>query len=160
MQRTRIRTLLLLTAVTTALGWLVVRLLASRGWTLPPVPWPMVAVLVLIAAVVLALGWSVRQYLRGKRPALDPLRAARTAVLAKASCYTGALLAGWYLAQVLEVLGDLHIEAQRERAASAGLAVLGAVVLAVAGLLAESFCRIPPPEDPEEPASAPDAAAG
>ncbi len=162
MQRTRVRTLLLLAAVTTALGWVVLRLLASRAWTLPPVPWPMVAVLVLIAAVVLGLGWSVRQYLHGKHPTLDPLRAARTAVLAKASCYTGALLAGWYLAQVLQVAGDLHIEAQRDRAASAGLAVLGAVVLAAAGLVTEWFCRIPPPEDPEETpgAAAPDGAAG
>ncbi len=150
MQRTRVRTLLLVAAATTGLGWFVVRALASRGWTMPQVPWLMVAVLVLIAAVVLGLGWSVRQYLRGEHPTLDPLRAARTAVLAKAACYTGALLTGWYAAQVLDVLGDLGIEAQRERALSAGLAVLGAVVLAVAGLVVEWFCRVPPPEDPEQ----------
>jgi hypothetical protein len=165
MQRTRPRNLVLVAVVATAVGWLVVRALASRGWTLPQVPWAMVAVLVLIAAVVLAMGWSVRQYLHGKHPTLDPVRAARTAVLAKASCYTGALLAGWYAAQVIDVLGDLGIEAQRDRAASAGLAVLGALVLAGVGLLVEWFCRVPPPEDPQEapgtaPDASPDAAAG
>lgn len=165
MERTRVRTLLLVAVLATAVGWLVVRALGSRGVVLPQVPWLMVAVLVLIAAVVLAMGWSVRQYLRGKHPTLDPIRAARTAVLAKASCYTGALLAGWYAAQVLDVLRDLGIEAQRDRAVTAGLAVLGALVLASAGLVVEWMCRIPPPEDPEQPPGAPrdaspDAAAG
>jgi hypothetical protein len=161
MARTRLRTLVLVAVGATALGWLVVRVLASRGVVLPAVPWAMVAVLVLIAAVVLAMGWSVRQYLRGEHPTLDPLRAARTAVLAKASCYTGALLAGWYAAQVLDVLGDLGIESQRDRALAAGLAVLGAVVLAAVGLVVEWFCRIPPPEDPElAPGAAPDTSPG
>lgn len=156
MQRTRVRTLLLLAVLATGLGWLVVQALGSRGRTLPPVPWAMVGVLVLIAAVVLGLGWSVRQYLRGRHPSLDPLRAARTAVLAKASCYTGALLAGWYAAQVLDVLGDLGIEAQRDRAVSAGLAVLGAVLLAAVGVLVEWFCRIPPSDDDRPAPTAPD----
>lgn len=165
MERTRIRTLLLVAVVSTAVGWAVVRAAGSRGWTLPQVPWPMAAVLALIAGILLSLGWSVRQYLRGKRPNLDPIRAARTAVLAQASCYAGALLAGWYAAQVLDVLGDLGIEAQRDRAASAGLAVLGAVILTVSGLVVEGFCRIPPPEGPEQATgptrdASPDAAAG
>ncbi|WP_147795452.1 DUF3180 domain-containing protein [Cellulomonas sp. Y8] len=165
MQRTRVRTLVLVAVVAAAVGWLVVSALGSRGVVLPQVPWLMVGVLVLIAAVVLAMGWSVRQYLRGRHPTLDPMRAARTAVLAKASCYTGALLAGWYAAQVLDVLGDLGIEAQRERALAAGLAVLGALVLAAAGLVVEWICRIPPGDDPEKaPGSprdaSPDAAAG
>jgi hypothetical protein len=163
MQRTRVTTLLLVTVLSTAVGWAVVRVLSSRGVTLPAVPWLMVGVLLLIAAVVLGMGISVRQYLRGKHPTLDPMRAARTAVLAKASCYTGALLAGWYAAQVIAVLGDLGIESQRARAVTAGLAVLGAVVLAVVGLVVEHICRVPPPEDPEHaPGSAPrtDPAAG
>ncbi|MFF1530530.1 DUF3180 domain-containing protein [Cellulomonas sp. NPDC058312] len=168
MQRTRVRTLVLIAVLAAGAGWLLVRVLGSRGLTLPQVPWPMVAVLVLIAAVVLGMGWSVRQYLRGKHPTLDPVRAARTVVLAKASCYTGALLAGWYAAQVLDVVGDLAIEAQRDRAGSAGLAVVGALLLAATGLVVEWMCRVPPPEDPDateprpdpHPGTAPDAAAG
>jgi hypothetical protein len=147
MERTRLRTLVLLAVGTAAVGWLVLRVLSSRGRDVPAVPWPMVAVLVLLALVVFVMGWQVRQYLRGNNPALDPVRAARTAVLAKAACYAGALLTGWYAAQVLVVLDMLRIEAQRARAGAAALAVLGAVVLVAAGLLAEWFCRIPPPDD-------------
>ncbi len=164
MQRTRLRTLLLLAVGTAAVGWLVLRVLARRGHDVPAVPWPMVAVLVLLALVVFVMGWQVRQYLRGNNPALDPVRAARTAVLAKAACYAGALLTGWYAAQVLLVIDMLQIEAQRARAGAAALAALGAVVLVVAGLLAEWFCRIPPPDDDSSEAArrgpAPDTAVG
>ena len=78
--------------------------MASRGALPPNVPWLVVVVELGIAAVVFVLGWQVRQYLQGKRPDLDALRAARTVVLAKASCYTGALLAGWYGGHVLTLL--------------------------------------------------------
>lgn len=164
MQRTRIGSLLLVAAVTTAVAWAVLRILSSRGWLPPEVPWPTVGVLVFIAAIVFWLGWTVRQYLHGKRPGLDPIRAARTAVLGKASCYTGALLSGWYLAQVLHAVTELSGPGGTERAWSAGLAVLGAVILAVVGLLVEWFCHVPPPEDPAErdraAGPAPDPAAG
>ena len=108
-------------------------------------PWLVVVVELLIAAVVFSMGWAVRQFLHGKRPTLDPIRAARTAVLAKASCYTGALLAGWYGGQVLALVSDLDVPGNGGRAAAAGVAAAGAVVLAVVGLVVEWFCRVPPP---------------
>ncbi len=151
MQRTRWQTLLLIALVTTSAGWLLLVLLESRRVSPPQVPWLVMVVEVVIAAVVFAMGWSVRQFLRGKRPTLDPIRAARTAVLAKASCYTGALLTGWYLAQVLIVAGDLDIASQRGRAGAAALAALGALVLAAVGLIVEWFCQVPP-EDGEDAA--------
>lgn len=150
MQRTRWQNLLLLTGGTGLLAWLLLRALEGQGVTLPPVPWLVVAVLLVISVVVFTMGWAVRQFLRGKRPNLDPLRAARTAVLAKASSYTGSLLAGWYAAQVLLVVGDLDIASRRARAISAGLAVAGAVLLAVVGLIVEWFCRVPPQDKPTE----------
>ena len=147
MQRTRAQTLGIVVLLVALPGWLLFRTLASRGVVQPIVPWLVVAVEVVIAAVVLAMGWSVRQYLKGNKPDLDPIRAARTAVLAKASCYTGAVLAGWYGAQVLAVLGDLDVASQRARAVAAGAATVGALVMAAVGLVVEWFCRIPPPED-------------
>jgi hypothetical protein len=146
MQRTKVTTLALVTVVTTVVGWLVVVGLERRGTYLPHVPWIVDVALVGLAGAVFWAGWAVRAYLKGRRPSLDPLRAARTLVLAKAAALTGALLAGWYLAQVLAVLGDLAIEARRDKAIAAGVAALCAVVLAVVGLVAESFCRIPPPD--------------
>ena len=150
MQRTRWQTLVTITIAAAAAAWLLLRLLERGSVYTPPVPWLVSAVMLVIAAVVLVMGWQVRQFLRGKRPRLNPLRAARTAVLAKASCYAGALLAGWYLAQVLVVLADLEILARRAQASSAAIATGAAVLLAVVGLVVEWFCRVPPPEDPEK----------
>ena len=101
MQRTRWQTLALVATGVAALTWLGFSALAGRGGLPPQVPWLVAAVEVMIAAIVFVMGWAVRQFLRGKRPDLDPIRAARTAVLAKASCYTGALLAGWYGGQTI-----------------------------------------------------------
>lgn len=146
MTATRWQTLLLTAVGATAVTWSLLRVLVTRGGTPPEVPWLVVAVEVLIAAVVLAMGWAVRQYQQGRRPTLDPMRAARTAVLAKASCYTGALLAGWYGGQALSLLVDADVPGNGERAAAAGVAALGAMVMVVVGLVVEHFCRIPPPE--------------
>jgi len=128
-------------------GWLVWSVVVGRGGLPPSVPWTVAAVLTLIAGIVLRLGLQVRQYQRGKKPDLDPLRAARTAVLGKASAYTGGLLAGWYGAQLLVLLADLANEPLRAGALAAGGATLAAVVLAVVGLVVERFCRLPPPSD-------------
>ncbi|QGQ20370.1 DUF3180 family protein [Cellulomonas sp. JZ18] len=158
MSATRRRTLVLLAAAVTAVTWWVMRMTVARGAATPPeVPWLVVAVELVIAGVVLALGWSVRQYQQGRRPTLNPLRAARTAVLAKASCYTGALLVGWYGGQALSLLTDADVPGNPTRAAAAGVAALGALVLAVVGLVVEHFCRIPPPDADAERRVEPDA---
>ncbi|NLF05868.1 MAG: DUF3180 domain-containing protein [Actinomycetales bacterium] len=128
-------------------GWFVWSAILGRGGLPPQVPWTVAAVLVLIAGIVLRLGLQVRQYQRGKKPDLDAIRAARTAVLAKAAAYTGGVLAGWYGAQTLVLVTDLANEPMRAGALSAGGATGGAVVLAVVGLVVERFCRLPPPGD-------------
>lgn len=158
MTRTRWQTLLLLAVVVAGLTWLLLRFLEGRGVLAPGVPWLVVGVELLIAGVVLSMGWAVRQFLQGKRPTLDPIRAARTAVLAKAACYTGAVLTGWYGGQVLAVIGDLDLPANPARATAAGIAAGGAVVLAVVGLVVEWFCRVPPPgsEEPQAPGTDPE----
>jgi hypothetical protein len=152
MHSTRWQTLLLVAAGVAVGTWVVLRTMASRGALPPNVPWLVVVVELGIAAVVFVLGWQVRQYLHGKRPNLDGLRAARTVVLAKASCYTGALLAGWYGGQVLTLVSDLGVPGNGARAVAAGIAAGGAVVLAVVGLVVEWFCRVPPPEEGNEAA--------
>lgn len=151
MSATRVRTLVVLAVAVAAVTWWVMRLVVGRGAATPPdVPWLVAAVEVVIAGVVLSMGWAVRQYQGGRRPLLDPVRAARTAVLAKASCYTGSLLTGWYGGQLLSLLTDADVPGSLDRAGSAATAVVGAVALAVVGLVVEHWCRIPPP-DAEEP---------
>ncbi|MEK8227631.1 hypothetical protein NKG05_18200 [Oerskovia sp. M15] len=61
MQRTKVTTLVLVTVVTTLLGWLVVVGLERRGTYLPEVPWVVdVALVALAGAVLWAGGLSVR----------------------------------------------------------------------------------------------------
>lgn len=144
MRRTPVRTLIAVLVAVAVVGWLVLRALESRGVYLPVVPWLVDVAILALAGVVFWMGWAVRAYQKGKRPSLDGIRAARTLVLAKAAALTGALLGGWYLAQVLVVLGDLAIEPRRDRAVAAGIAVLCSVVLAAIGLLVEKFCELPP----------------
>jgi hypothetical protein len=154
MRRTPLPRVLAVAAVTAAVAAAVLRGVESRGGSLLPVPVLAWLVILAIAVVVGALGWNVRQYSVGKRPRIDLLLAARTMVLATASVYTGALLTGWYAAQVLVTFGDWDVSARRDVAVTAGVAVLAAVVLVVVGLVVERWCEVSPPDDDEGGASA------
>ena len=153
MRRTGWPRLVLIAVVTTAVVLAGLRMAESRGVTVLPAPTISVLVLLGLAAVVLGMGWNVRQYRAGKRPGLDPLVAARTVVLATASAYTGSLLAGWYGAHVVLVLGDLEIAGRRAVAVAGGIALLAAVVLVVAGLVVERWCEIRADDD-DDPGAA------
>jgi hypothetical protein len=143
-RRTSIRVLVTVAVGATIAGLFVLRLLATHGYHSMSVAWIEYVAIVALAAFIFWLGWTVRSYQRGKRPNLDPLRAARTFVLAKSGAFTGAILNGRYLAAVLEVVHDLDVESQRRRAISALVAVACSLILTVASLLAERFCRLPP----------------
>jgi hypothetical protein len=156
MRRTPAARVVAVALVALAVAYAALRVVESRGGTLLPVPPVAWLVVLLIAAVVGVLGWNVRQYARGKRPGFDVLLAARTVVLATASAYTGALLVGWYAAQVLVVVGDLDVAGRRDVAITAGVATLAAAALSVVGLVVERWCEVPPPdEDDDGPAGAP-----
>lgn len=148
MTATSFRVLAVLTLVATAVGFSVLRLWESSGRGAFPLPWSALVGMTVIAGAVLVVGWPVRQWNDGRRDRrLDPLRAARTAVLAKASSHSGALLVGWYAGQGLVVLPDLAIEPRRERLVLCLLAVVAAAAMVVAGLVAERWCRLPPDDD-------------
>ncbi len=147
MRRTSIRVLLLVLVGVTLVGAVVLRALEAQGVRLAPVAWVEYVAILALAALIFWMGWQVRAYQKGKKPNLDPLRAARTFVLAKAASLTGAILAGRYLAAVLDVVGDLDIESQRRRAIAAGIATLCSLALTVVGLVVEKFCELPPTDD-------------
>jgi hypothetical protein len=85
----------------------------------------------------------VRRFLRGKatRP-LNPIRAMRTVVLAQACALTGALVTGWYTAQVLVLLPYLDVASRRALAIRLAALAAGGVVMVVAGLLTQAMCRV------------------
>lgn len=144
MTPTRVLGLVAWAAGVFAVGWGLLAILATRGVHMAPVGMIVVAVEIFLAAIVFTFGWAVRSYVKGNRPNLSGIQAARFIMLGKAASHAGAMLAGWYGAQVALAVPLLQFEPQQERALGAGLAVLGAIVLAVVGYMTEKFGRIPP----------------
>jgi hypothetical protein len=148
----RTGTVLLLGIATAAIGWILLDAWAGFGRNPLPLPWTAVAGTVALAVAVVAAGLPVRRWVNGGRTqAMDPLVAARTAVLAKAAAYGGALLAGWYVAQAVSVLPDV-VGVRRTRLILALLAVVAAAAVSAAGLLVQRWCRVPPTDDEDDPA--------
>ncbi|MDR1188887.1 MAG: DUF3180 domain-containing protein, partial [Bifidobacteriaceae bacterium] len=150
MSLTRIRTLVLIGVAATVASAVVIDLATGVLWQRVTVPWTVAGLLLVAAAAILAVAWPVRQYVKGKRRSVDPLRAAAIWALAKACALAGAALAGVYLGAALAGAGELHsalawLRFWQELAASGA-----AVVLAVAGRLAEGFCRLPPEDSNTE----------
>lgn len=158
MRRTRWTLLVAVTLVVAALATIALRVLDGHGWAPASPSLLAIAVMVGLAVLVAWMGWNVRQFARGKRPGLDPVVAGRTVALATAAAWTGALLAGWYLGNVGAVADRLSHAPVREAALGSGLAALAGVALAVAGLLAERWCEVPPGDDPRGGVSAGSAA--
>jgi len=138
-----IRLLLLLGLVVTAFAYLVLRIWTEQGGVLPPASWGALIVLVFMACGVFSAGLPVRRFLRGqaKKP-LNPIRAMRAVVLAQASALTGALVTGWYVAQILVLLPDLDIASRRSLAWRLAALAAGGVLMVVAGLMVQAMCRV------------------
>jgi hypothetical protein len=138
-----IRLVLLLGLAVTAIAYPGLRVWTGRGHELPPASWGAVVVLVFMAGGVFFAGLPIRRFLRGqaKKP-FNPLRAMRTLVLAQAAALTGALVAGWYLAQVIVVVPNLDIDSVRVVAVRLGALSAAAALMAIAGLVAQAMCRV------------------
>lgn len=136
------------------LGYVVLRLVAATGTGLPAVGWMSSVVLLFIAGGVLAAGLPIKRLQEG-RPGPRPvgmLRAARTVVLAQACALTGAAVMGWYAAQGVILLGDVDIPSVRDRLWPVAATVLAGLLVAVAGLVVQRWCRI---DDSDRPGHGP-----
>lgn len=143
-----IRLMLLLGVAITAVAYPALRIWDGRGHELPAASWGGVIVLAFMAFGVFFAGLPIRRFLRGraKKP-LNPLRAMRTLVLAQAAALTGALVAGWYLAQLLVLAPDLDVGSVRVLAVRLGALAAGGVLMSIAGLLTQAMCRVDKPDD-------------
>ncbi|SDQ16867.1 DUF3180 domain-containing protein [Quadrisphaera sp. DSM 44207] len=147
----RVRPLLLVALSAGVVAWVVLGLVEQDGRPSLPLPWTAPAGLLVLAGALLGFGWPVRAWNRGRRDRpLDPLRAARTVVLARACAVAGAVLTGGYAGLVVLVAPAAGVEPQRERLLVAVAAVLAALGLAVAGLVVERWCRLPPDDDEDD----------
>ena len=143
---------LVLAALLAGAGGFAVGVLITRDGSLLPRP-PLVAglLLVVMGGLVLWLARPVRRYLQGRATTpLDPIQAARTVVLAQAAALTGAAASGWFVGQLAVLVGDLSLVANQERVLPFVLMLLASVVLAVAGMVAQHWCRVEPPDESGE----------
>ncbi|GAA4049579.1 MULTISPECIES: DUF3180 domain-containing protein [Agromyces] len=153
MKRTHASTLVAFGFVGLAVGYLVELALVSAGAQAVVPPLSLAITLVGVGALVLAFAWPIRQAVRGTATRrIDPFRAARTAVLAKASSITGALVLGAGVGITAFLLTRSVLPAASTVWTAVATAA-GAALLLAAGLVAEHFCTIPPDEPDEEGAA-------
>lgn len=133
-----------------AIAWLLQVALVSSGAPSFIPPATLYTVLVLLAVALLLLGRPVRRLVRGRSTRhVDPLFAMRVVLLAKASSLTGALGVGagvGFVAYAVSRTGTVSTPGFWP----SSLTAVAALVLAVAGLIVEGWCRIPP-EDSSRP---------
>jgi hypothetical protein len=142
------RLVVVIAVVVTGFAYLGLRLWTGQGRELTGASWGALIVLVFMASGVFFAGLPVRRFLRGQaKKSLNPMRAMRTLVLAQAAALTGALVTGWYLAQVLVLLPLFDIDSRRSLAVRLAALAAGGVLLAVAGLVAQAMCRVDKGDD-------------
>ena len=137
MRPTRVRMLLMLVVVTAATGWALAQVLTTLTGRALPVPW--LASVTLLSLAVALLIWT-----------LPPLLAARTAALAMAASRVGSIVGGLYLGILIGEIPNASTAAGRSTLLIAGLAALGALVMAVVGMWLEVMGRLP--QDPRDDA--------
>ena len=138
-----VRLVLFLWLAATGFAYLGLRIWDLQNSLLLQTSWISLIVLLFMACGVFFAGLPVRRFLNGQaKKSLNPMRAMRTLVLAQAAALTGALVSGWYLAQVLVLLPDFDIESRRTLVLRLAALSAGGALLAVAGLLTQRMCRV------------------
>jgi hypothetical protein len=158
----RRRELVVLAAGVAFAAWLVVRSaygsLPPFHWWLP-VPLGVLAVAEAMGARTLGARLSAERENRrgpGRTPAtaarpVEPMLVARLAVLAQASAWVGAVVAGLWAGVLLHTGPALgRLGAASGDTVTAVLGIVLSVGLVVAGLLLEHVCKVPPSEDDDE----------
>jgi hypothetical protein len=152
---TRVSTLVVVTVVCAALGWLLLRSLYSH---LPPLPWTGVPALLLAALAEAWTGRDLKARIAGRRPKpVAPMFVSRMVALAKASSLAAAIIAGIAGGFDIYLSNSLSASVPRQDALTAVVTFASAVVLACAALYLENCCRVPGDPDRDEreaPASA------
>ncbi|MGV8895251.1 MAG: DUF3180 family protein [Rhodoglobus sp.] len=142
MKRTAPATLLLLAVLGGGMMWFVETALAASGRAVIIPPVTLGLALLLIGIIIVAMALPVRRVARGvARARIDPFYATRVLVLAKASSLGGAVLGGGGLGIVGYLVSRSVVGAPVTMSVTA---TVGAILLLVAGLVAEHMCTIPP----------------
>ncbi|MEX0913666.1 MAG: DUF3180 domain-containing protein [Demequina sp.] len=135
------RWLALTWGVVLVLTWVGTRAWMGAGASPTQVPWTVAAVCVGAAVMALVWAWSVRQYVKGERPGLSALKAARIAVFAQSCALGGAVLTGLFGGYALAWVDQWGHAPRREAAMAALVAAVGGLVMWIAGMVSERWCR-------------------
>lgn len=158
MSRTNPATLVLIALASGVIGWATQIFLVSTGRSMILPPVSLTVVLVLIGVVLISFAVPVYRTARGTAAQpVDPFYATRVVVLAKASSVGGALFVGGAASILAFVLTRPVVPAVGSIAVTVA-AVVGAVVLLVAGLVAERMCTLPPDDENSDRSGTKDAA--
>ncbi|MBB2955083.1 putative membrane protein YeaQ/YmgE (transglycosylase-associated protein family) [Bifidobacterium commune] len=118
-------------------------------------PWFVSFVLVLLGVVVLVLALQVHQYAitdpTKRKSWVDPTKAVYTLMLSKALGVAGAMLAGWYLAQLLLCLPHWGARYYQSVVIQCGIATVICIADMIVGIIGEWLCQLPPSEGPDDP---------
>lgn len=149
MKRTGAAALVALGIIGLAVGYLFELALVAAGSPMLIPPLSLSITLVAIAVIVVLFALPIRRAVHSKvKVHVDPFRAMRVAVLAKACSLVGGLLTGMGIGVVVFVL-TRTVMAGADLVWLSVVAAVSAIILLVGGLIAESFCSLPPPKDEE-----------
>lgn len=153
MKPTKIVNLVAITVAIGAIGFMVVQLMVGNGLPAPTTGLNIVLIQPSLAAILALSAIPMMRYRRGlkkfednkgKRPApVDSMYAVRTLALAKAVSLTGSIFVGWQLA----LLAYQLTAPEGTKFALTIFGVVGALVMAVVGLIIENLFRVPPDRD-------------
>ncbi|MFE4950548.1 DUF3180 domain-containing protein [Leifsonia sp. NPDC056665] len=154
MKRTRPTSLIGLGVLGLVVGFLGELAASGTGIAvfIPPLTLPIT--LVAVAIIVVAFAIPIRRSVRGRSSRrIDPFQATRIVVLAKACSLSGALLTGAGAGILIYILTRDVLPASNAVLLTS-LGTAGAVILLVAGLVAEFFCTLPPDDKDDDPEAA------
>lgn len=154
MRRTRPTSLIGLGVLGLVVGFLGELAASGTGLAVfvPPLTLPIT--LVAVAIIVVAFAIPIRRAVRGSSSRrIDPFQAMRIVVFAKACSLSGALLTGAGAGILTYILTRDVLPASNAVLLTA-LGTAGAVILLVAGLVAEFFCTLPPDDNDDDPETA------
>jgi hypothetical protein len=147
----QVTTVIIVGLVALILSWFGVRWWVSGGRSVVDPGWFGLVAMLFLGGGLLVAGAQVRNYRDGRSVVpMTPLRAARTLVLGQAAGLTGAALAGWYAGNMLVLLPDADIGSQLSRIWVLLAHVVVAVLLSIAGMVVQRWCRVRPRRDDDD----------
>lgn len=150
MAPTRPRDLLAVGLLAVVVGNLLTRLFYSF---IPDLPIAAAITLGLLGVAEFVGGYMLRGRIERRRgaPPVDPLLAARALLVARASAFAGAAVAGLWAGLLVHTLPDAgSVTAAASDSVTGGIGLVCALILVGAGLWLEYCCRAP--EDPDQDA--------